>query len=640
AMAMVAHPIQSNELDKALKADLRASHFSIGAPEKTAEARTITQTAYVWPDLNLAPAAVKGVRHQATRYSTDVTQCPTYRNDCLHRCVMSSTADPSPTHGVTFLTDLPDSGQPVKRAAGGVLARLKPKGPSSCSAGGSDLKFLEKIHFAPPSADYYDSFPMKPGVDYLGSLARFRDLERMQLMLGQLRVRWPKTWCFCGLDTYLFNSSPKKDGITVEYDFDRESEAVRISKLERELDKAAPAFVFKQRSYGANSHLQRTATTALNLNNALVRLQEAGGGQSTQLLQRFIRGAGEQACITRVCYRCKYPRKPVGYSIANGYTPSDLEDPNSDHNDLTQQCCASTETSVPGGLVVFKRSSGSALEEAAEVAERMLRFSESYFMLKLEWIVVDVLTDGEEKLWCLQVKSFRVASVCRPPRRSLARPKEDPTSPNGKLQLALLGQETEEQEGVGGTATELEKRRAKALGASVKPRLTCSLCRCTMGTQFQTMTGRMLLWLWHSLRAREVHVFPPLQSSALASTSHLTNSHRVCQLCWSVFLAEKELWKAHRAIARVVTNMEPPGGDNDDNFDFVGLLEDLPLVGNIRTHKKGASKHPNRQPGDPKLLAIRDAATTAPVGSCGLAGAAVRGFQFGEEGLQSPRPEY
>ncbi|KAF4755318.1 hypothetical protein FOZ62_016843, partial [Perkinsus olseni] len=60
-MAMVAHPIQSNELDKALKADLRASHFSIGAPEKTAEARTITQTAYVWPDLNLAPAAVKGV---------------------------------------------------------------------------------------------------------------------------------------------------------------------------------------------------------------------------------------------------------------------------------------------------------------------------------------------------------------------------------------------------------------------------------------------------------------------------------------------------------------------------------------------------------------------------------------------------
>ncbi|KAF4751959.1 hypothetical protein FOZ63_020351, partial [Perkinsus olseni] len=162
----------SNELDKALKADLRASHFSIGAPEKTAEARTITQTAYVWPDLNLAPAAVKGVRHQATRYSTDVTQCPTYRNDCLHRCVMSSTADPSPTHGVTFLTDLPDSGQPVKRAAGGVLARLKPKGPSSCSAGGSDLKFLEKIHFAPPSADYYDGFPMKPGVDYLGSLAR------------------------------------------------------------------------------------------------------------------------------------------------------------------------------------------------------------------------------------------------------------------------------------------------------------------------------------------------------------------------------------------------------------------------------------------------------------------------------------
>lgn len=28
---MVPHPPQSNELDKALKADLRASHFSIGA---------------------------------------------------------------------------------------------------------------------------------------------------------------------------------------------------------------------------------------------------------------------------------------------------------------------------------------------------------------------------------------------------------------------------------------------------------------------------------------------------------------------------------------------------------------------------------------------------------------------------------
>ncbi|KAF4751689.1 hypothetical protein FOZ63_019177 [Perkinsus olseni] len=59
-MAMVAHPIQSNELDKALKADLRASHFS--SPQGALQARTtITQTAYVWPDLNLKPAAVKGV---------------------------------------------------------------------------------------------------------------------------------------------------------------------------------------------------------------------------------------------------------------------------------------------------------------------------------------------------------------------------------------------------------------------------------------------------------------------------------------------------------------------------------------------------------------------------------------------------
>lgn len=188
------------------------------------------------------------------------------------------------------------------------------------------------------------------------------------------------------------------------YDFDREEEALRISKLEEASDGNIPAFVFKQRSYGANSHLKRTSTTALTVTNALVRLQEAGGGQSTQILQKFIKGPGEQACITRVCYRCKYPRKPVGYSIANGYCPSELEATSGKaHGDLTQQYCASTDTSVPGGLVVAKRSSGKALEDAAEVAERMLKFSENYFMLKLEWIVVDVLTDKKGKLWCLQV---------------------------------------------------------------------------------------------------------------------------------------------------------------------------------------------------------------------------------------------
>ncbi|EER14639.1 hypothetical protein Pmar_PMAR008304, partial [Perkinsus marinus ATCC 50983] len=310
----------------------------------------------------------------------------------------------SPTHGVTFLTDLPESFQPTKKAAPSILALLKREGPSSVK--GKDVKFLEKIHFAPPaaSADYYDSFPMSPGVDYLGSLVQFRSFERMQMMLANLRVRWPKTWCFCGLDTYLFNSvTSRKKGITVKYDFDREEEALRISKLEEASDGNIPAFVFKQRSYGANSHLKRTSTTALTVTNALVRLQEAGGGQSTQILQKFIKGPGEQACITRVCYRCKYPRKPVGYSIANGYCPSELEATSGKaHGDLTQQYCASTDTSVPGGLVVAKRSSGKALEDAAEVAERMLKFSENYFMLKLEWIVVDVLTDKKGKLWCLQ----------------------------------------------------------------------------------------------------------------------------------------------------------------------------------------------------------------------------------------------
>lgn len=136
------------------------------------------------------------------------------------RCVLMPPVtedNASPTHGVTFLTDLPESFQPTKKAAPSILALLKREGPSSVK--GKDVKFLEKIHFAPPaaSADYYDSFPMSPGVDYLGSLVQFRSFERMQMMLANLRVRWPKTWCFCGLDTYLFNSvTSRKKGITVK----------------------------------------------------------------------------------------------------------------------------------------------------------------------------------------------------------------------------------------------------------------------------------------------------------------------------------------------------------------------------------------------------------------------------------------
>ncbi|KAF4677087.1 hypothetical protein FOL47_003538 [Perkinsus chesapeaki] len=62
ARAMVAHPTQSSELDKSLKADLRAAHFTIGAPGKFDQARTISQTDYIWPDLALGTAsAVKGI---------------------------------------------------------------------------------------------------------------------------------------------------------------------------------------------------------------------------------------------------------------------------------------------------------------------------------------------------------------------------------------------------------------------------------------------------------------------------------------------------------------------------------------------------------------------------------------------------
>lgn len=127
----------------------------------------------------------------------------------------------------------------------------------------------------------------------------------------------------------------------------------------------------------------------------------------------------------------------------------------------------------------------------------------------------------------------------------------------------------------------------------------------------------------------------------MASISHLTNGHRVCQLCWSVYLAEKELWKVHRAIARIVTNKEAPGDkEGDDNFDFTGLLDDLPLVGNIRAHHKSSCQRPARQPSQTKLLAIKDATSVVPGGPTGLAGSAIKGTQVGDEGLQSPRPEY
>ncbi|KAF4677088.1 hypothetical protein FOL47_003539 [Perkinsus chesapeaki] len=558
---------------------------------------------------------------------------------------MSHTADSPAANGATFLTDVPESSHHLHKATtSGALSVLALNNTPPCSLDGHDMKFLEKVHYAPPLADYYESFPMKPGVDYFGSLVRFREVERMQMMLGNLRVRWPRTWCFCGLDTYIFSNSDKK-GITVEYDFVREREAQRLSKLGGHSEKDVPVVVYKQRAYGPNKHLHRTTTTALNVPNALVRLQQAGGGHTTQVLQRFIKGPGEHACITRVCYRTKHPRKPVGYSIANGYSPSDLEDLRNERHDLTQQYCASTETSVPGGLVVFKRSSGRALEEAADIAERMLIFSENYFLLKLDWIVVDVLSDRKGRLWCLQVKSFRVSTICRPPRRSLSRPKPVAEgSPSSKLQLALMRQGTESAMAEGSTATaaELEESRAKAFGASVKYKRTCSLCRCTMTSeQHRAMTGRMLLWVWHSLRAREVHVFPPLQSSLLASTSHVANRNKVCQLCWSVFLAEKELWRTHRAIANIVTGHRPPSKEKDD-FDFTGILENLPFVENIRTHRKGSSQQPKRNTpcSQGQLLAIADATPTAPIGDRGPAGGAVRAIQATEEGLQSPRPEY
>ncbi|KAL8269895.1 hypothetical protein Esti_006180 [Eimeria stiedai] len=309
-----------------------------------------------------------------------------------------------------------------------------------------------------------------------------------------------------------------------------------------------PAAVMKQPQYASAT---KNVAKALDLPSTSGLLADSS---AERLVQVFVHGKRLARCqLTRVAWRAG--NMPIGFTFVNKLTPEEARRANLD---LTGQFCVSCDNSPPNlkpanaeydshedSTPAVARSgttgpnstfdvfslSGASLNEASEIARKLLLLTQTLFKLWLDTLVVDLIKASNGKWYFLQVKSFKLRQ----------------TGP--RVDRALLhgdsGKDMEEEmpdEDLKESAA-LRKQQMSLTQPSI-----CAMCGLKRSKKAlnRMMNHRMMLEAQHHMRKRGVDIlfFHQTRRQQLSAES------AVCGTCYSLYLAEKELIQLEAELAR------------------------------------------------------------------------------------------
>jgi hypothetical protein len=257
----------------------------------------------------------------------------------------------------------------------------------------------------------------------------------------------------------------------------------------------------------------RTSTVAYKSSavGAIVRgLSELGDLVCVQKYCKLSK-LSSRAKVLRVCYSSG--SKPFGFLIANIRSPRDYKVEHLDDTALTQQFCASLETSPIEDLSILKVS-GKSMEEESEIAKKVFHFVENFFRLRLTDIVVDIIGGR-----VVQIKSLNFSA----------------TAPLVKLSLPV---------------TEASS-------------WTCSVCNIPRPNELtKIVSSKMIKSCLKSFKERNIE-------NVFNSRTHVSDTIRCCDICYSLILNEQELNRvcakfSSKCLSRegVVVNINTPAPKN------------------------------------------------------------------------------
>ncbi|PHJ23368.1 hypothetical protein CSUI_002769, partial [Cystoisospora suis] len=321
-----------------------------------------------------------------------------------------------------------------------------------------------------------------------------------------------------------------------------------------------PAAVMKQMHYMKKDC---NITKALDLSTFS---SVASDSSVERVFQAFVRGKPRSRCqLTRVCWSAS--RAPSGYTLVNRLTPQDARHLG---GDLTSQFCVSCDNPTLHGVCKTAEEeqrrnadptetsfdifpvAGATLAAASQVARSVFHFTQSLFKIWLDTLVVDLVRDAAEGTWYfIQVKSFTVRML----------------SPADALRFSLAGTDGVE-DGEDDSAARARSQHLDDIRRSAIPAI-CHMCGLKHPKQNLTkvVNQRMMLETQHHMRKRGLDIFSFPHGGRL----QLSCNYPVCSLCYSLYLAEKELIQAELDLAQAL--QQPLPHKDPTFFSFLGVLD-------------------------------------------------------------------
>lgn len=288
-----------------------------------------------------------------------------------------------------------------------------------------NAKLLEKLCVEEPPKSYYDEAPIKPGFDFFDCLMRSprREVNRLAVNVPNMMYFKEKIFhVYTAADGFLRCS----DEITY-FDFFRQITATR-HKGTSSFDKVAILVRMRGDSY---SDIRK-----LVLDWAMFESKVSNHDfNPMNMMQQFIRCPGGRPGVVRLHYFCFGHDNKANYAYFINSLGLNIP-PISKHDELNK--CV-VDTSNPSVLEVFKQS-GAALRPYEAEADKIVKFLNAGYNLRISEIVLDFIKDESGKIWLsgckrIQFDESSLKGALRPkkmPWEDLSEDSGDQTAPEEK----------------------------------------------------------------------------------------------------------------------------------------------------------------------------------------------------------------
>ena len=391
------------------------------------------------------------------------------------------------------------------------------------------MKKTAKLRNSLPERGYYSQLPIKPGFFFLQSL-----MHAPKGQLKSLRVNIPETLYHCGHLWYI------KTNDSGEITCDDSVSCVDFLKL-RESDKCQVpqnafdyiAAILRRRGDSENSMIKHILDWPQFRNKMLMRDIVEGC-----MIQKFIRSVGDKASVIRLQYHphTRNNKANIAYFISNT---------KSERPEEFYKCVVNEE--AVDSFEIFKLQ-GSAIRELERHAWGIVDYLGRGYGVRIEEIHLDFLKDEQGVLWLCGCRGFRLDPI------SISRSLSPISHPPEAHEILL--QEADDRKN----------------GRFVR----CKLCRLHYQNQeLPHLISVRMLFMYKMHATKRVDLPLNTDHLRLVTADLLSQSTRICELCFMLITSEFQLIAAEKRLAEAL-NIMLNDEELEENQAHIMQLQFLP----------------------------------------------------------------